>query len=538
MKTIELLIPELSQAIQVLMEGLQRQPSSQEPSETEVMIHVDEIAAKIARFYEQIRNIVDYQEEHLLRKNSIRRALQRELFFRSSDNRSIAESLIREIIRSGHLPNDRIPETRIADVEQILGTLSILLDRTHQITSPIERQELSEWLIRVTSCAIEETLDPPLKDRLMAATMFRALNDRLVIKGEDVTDNDRIAQLFIAVQKTLLNVDDDQLAYRFLKFMYPYWDNPNPIQLDGMANNLSQLKLSVVAYTHDPLRNHFFKLCSHYNTLFLLLGDAIWSTPSFRADSATLFNNPHTLEQAIGEAYQKRYRAQKRHLRRLAFFSIISLFITKVLIALAIEIPIDRWFTHEFSLTATVLNIFFPPILMFIILMLIHLPSKRNVAIVQQEIRSTVYEGERKEYLMVIPKEKRRWNQGIVQLIYGLLSVVVLSGLLKILFSLDFSIASAVVFVLFTSIVAATGVKVHNRSKELSVEPERASLRWFVADVLFTPFVTIGKYTMAGLSKFRFLVILINLIDMPLLVFFQFLENFNVFIRSKKDEVH
>jgi len=529
---------ELSKAIEVLMEGLKQQPATQEPSATEVMIHVDEIAAKIAKFYEQIRNLVDYQEEHLLRKNGIRRALQRELFFRASDNHSIAESLIREIIRSGHLPNDRIPETRIAEVEKILGTLSILLERTNRMSSAVERQEISEWLIRVTACAIEETLDPPLKDRLMAATMFRALNDRLVIKGEEVTDNDRIAQLFIAVQKALLKVDDDQLAYRFLKFMYPYWDNPNPTQLEGIAGSLPQLKLSVYAYTNDPLRIPFFKLCNHYNTVFFLIGDSVWSNPSFRAKPEALFGDKPTLETTIEKAYQKRYGAQKQHLRRLAFFSIISLFITKVLIALAIEIPIDRWLTHEFSLTTTLLNIFFPPLLLLIILMLIRLPSKKNLALVWNEVRSVVYEEDKKEYLMVLPKEKSIVIQRVVGSFYLALSLLVLWGLLNILFLIGFSIASSIVFILFSSIVAATGVKVHNRSKELSMESERASLRWFLADVLFTPFVTIGKYTMAGLSKFRFLVLLINLVDMPFLVFLKFLENFNVFIRSKREEVH
>jgi len=502
------------------------------------MIHVDEIAAKIARFYEQIRNIVDYQEEHLLRKSSILRALQRELFLRSSDDRAFAESLIREIIRSGHLPNDRIPETRIAEVGQSLDTLSILLQRIATNPSITQRQELSQWITRLTACSIEETLDPPIKDRLMAATMFRALNDRLVIKGEEVTQNDRVAQLFIATQKALLKVDPDQLAYRFLRFMYPYWDNPTPEQLEGIAGHLEELKLSVYAYTHDPLGGPFFQFCNHYNTVFLLLGDVLWGGIKQSAEPIEVLDDPSKLNIQIEAAYHKRFSQQKRRLRRLAFFSIISLFISKVLIALAIEIPIDLVLLNNFSITTTILNILFPPLLMLLIILMIRLPSKRNLPLVLEEVQSVVFQEHAKEHLMVIPKEKSKAIKRVINACYALLSILVLAGVTKLLFIAQFSVASSVVFVLFTSIVAATGVKVQNRSKELSLEKERASLRWFLSDLLSMPFVTIGRITMAGLSKFRFLVIIVNLVDTPLIVFLRFLENFNAFLRTKKQEVH
>ena len=43
----------------------------------EATIAVDEVAAKVASFYEKIRGVVDWREEHLLRKTAIERILKR-----------------------------------------------------------------------------------------------------------------------------------------------------------------------------------------------------------------------------------------------------------------------------------------------------------------------------------------------------------------------------------------------------------------------------------------------------------------------------
>jgi len=46
----------------------------------ETTIHVDEVALRVAAFYEQIRTIVDWKEEHLMRRAAIIRKLKRRFF--------------------------------------------------------------------------------------------------------------------------------------------------------------------------------------------------------------------------------------------------------------------------------------------------------------------------------------------------------------------------------------------------------------------------------------------------------------------------
>ena len=66
------------------------QESLRPPRREEVTtIHVDEIASRIAHFYERIRKIIDWKEENLLRRNAIKRILKRNLITEISGLKSI-----------------------------------------------------------------------------------------------------------------------------------------------------------------------------------------------------------------------------------------------------------------------------------------------------------------------------------------------------------------------------------------------------------------------------------------------------------------
>ena len=183
-------------------------------------------------------------------------------------------------------------------------------------------------------------------------------------------------------------------------------------------------------------------------------------------------------------------------------------------------------------------NIIVPPALMLFIIFLIKLPSKNNWRIVIQELRAVVFEEKQKKYQLLVPKEKKLVARLITILLYIAVSAAVLYWLTKLLSTLGFSPANIVVFILFISLVAATGIKVKNRSKEISLEQEEAMFFVFIFDLLIIPFVTIGKTALAGLAKFKFLIIIVNLIDLPFQVLIGFIENLRDFIKDRKEELY
>jgi hypothetical protein len=60
----------------------------------------------------------------------------------------------------------------------------------------------------------------------------------------------------------------------------------------------------------------------------------------------------------------------------------------------------------------------------------------------------------------------------------------------------------------------------------------------FLGDLVVIPFMAIGRWVIAGLSRFNIIVIVFDFfIELPLGFFVEFLENFRKFINAKKDEV-
>ena len=95
---------ELSEATKKLISqyALAKKRDAQNPDSP--TIHVDEVALRVAAFYEQIRTIVDWKEEHLMRRAAIIRKLKRRFFDLEMNNYSsadgVAESLVNKVSSS------------------------------------------------------------------------------------------------------------------------------------------------------------------------------------------------------------------------------------------------------------------------------------------------------------------------------------------------------------------------------------------------------------------------------------------------------
>ncbi|HUZ92566.1 MAG TPA: hypothetical protein VNG29_01025 [Candidatus Paceibacterota bacterium] len=493
-------------------------------------IHVDEIASKVAAFYEKTRNIIDYREEHLLRKNTIERALRRRIFLKEI-NAKFAEPLVKELIRSGHLPNDSVPEAKIPEVQKIIDNLIYLLGHD-AFKDEREKETVSRWLIAISGAAIEEELFPRDKERMLSDAMFAALKAGIVVRNAAPSEQEINIQLFIAIQRALFRPDNVQLEYRFLRFAYPEWGKMDAAALEETARNLASLKTSLGHFFKYPLAPQFQRLANREKTVFLIFGDVMTG-----ASAASALADPDRLASETKFFYDRRYGKARAGLRKLAFLSVVSFLISKLLVAFAIEVPLDKYLSHSFSFVSVGVNILFPPLLMLMIVAYIRLPSSANYDLVAAEVAKLVRSDEPKKYVVAAPTKRGAATVTAVWLAYLVTLAAILYGLVKFLLWIYFSPASIVIFALFTSMVIATGVRVNNRAKEMSLEKEKASMWSFVLDLVIVPFMAIGRWTISGLSKFNVLVIVFNfLLELPLQLFVEFLENFRGFIRSKKEE--
>ena len=170
----------------------------------------------------------------------------------------------------------------------------------------------------MTASAIEECIDPPIKDRAAANTMFAVMKQNLVVTGKKIDDNERDIQLFIGIQRALLRVEGSAFLPP-AEAAVPVLGQSDPGAVRGLANNLLTIKRTMDGYMKVPLAPYFFKICNRFNTVFLLLGDVTSTATRPPADIEKIFNSEAELASAITVAYGKRYEQQKRRLKSIAF---------------------------------------------------------------------------------------------------------------------------------------------------------------------------------------------------------------------------
>lgn len=225
---------------------------------------------------------------------------------------------------------------------------------------------------------------------------------------------------------------------------------------------------------------------------------------------------------------------------RAAFFSTISIFVTKMLLAFAIEIPFDRYVLGEFNRQSLIFNILIPPLLMFLLVLTIRPPKKENLDSVVLETMKIVYEKERKDVYTIKPPRKKGFiSNSIVFTFYSLTFVVSFGLIIWGLKRLNFGMLSIIIFLMFFSLIAFAAVKIRERARELDVLEKRGGFLTFFTDTFSLPFLRVGKWLSSQWMRFNIIVVLITaLIDMPFQLFTEFLEHWRTFLIEKKEEIH
>src|SRR3989344_3506855 len=187
LQTTNYVMPEISESTKSLISKYDLWQKSLKPKEGMPVIHVDEVASKVAAFYEQIRTIIDWKEEHLMRRAAIIRKLKRRFFDLElnnfSDTEGVAEALVFELVRGGHFPNDKIEETKIGETQNIIDKYVFILKNNPESKSggvPFGSGiSFYGWLIEVAACEIEETLAPSIKEMAFVDYMFESMKQKI-----------------------------------------------------------------------------------------------------------------------------------------------------------------------------------------------------------------------------------------------------------------------------------------------------------------------------------------------------------------------
>lgn len=500
-------------------------------------IHVDEVSARAATFYEKVRGIIDWKEEHLMRRSTIRRILKRKIFLGSGE-KSIAESLVRELIKSGHFANDSIPYEKIREVQKVLDKYTYILDNASN--SEEGKLNLTNWISDLAACEIEEVIDPSIEKRALLNYMYRTMKERIkIVKSSfPLTTEEINTQIYIAVHKALFKLDEPIISYHLLKRKFIDWKNLDEDKLKEITLDIYNIWREITEDLNHKIKDKVYQLCEKYDTPFLLVGDVLLENSP--ADVNNNISDPEYLENKIRAVYQRRLGTLKSRLGRAAFYSTLSIFTTNLFSLLVVEIPLAKLITGDFSLMAMAIDILAPTFLMFILVKSVSLPSSGNLEKVLLETTKVVYERKEEEIYNLKLIKRKKTNATLVINLFYFTSIVLFFSIIGYLFNLaGFPITSFVINVMFLTLIAFAGMKIRDKSKELTVGKEKETVLTFLGDIFFLPVVGVGRWLSEKWKKYNVISAIFNiLIDAPFSFFVEFIETWRNFLRDKRDEIN
>jgi hypothetical protein len=500
----------------------------------EETIEVSAPMSTAASLYERVRNTLDYQEEHLLRRNAILRILKRYL---GSDAplASLAGDLLKELVWAKYLPNKSVPIAKQHELSPVIAKYEPLFRAADQLGR--DREFVFNWLLDVLATEIETMVAPNEPEEALVAYMYDEMRKRIEWDPRlPVTNEQKDLRLYIGVHKTLLKSNPGMLRYRVFTLYYPAWIGPaNDGLIQEVAGSLLTVVKTVEAELHDPLTDRLSRMLRRRAGIFRVLGDALLQ---FGGDDKVL-EDPDKLDEIVTKALSIRTSNFKTRLRRTVLRAVIFLFITKMFLALLLELPYDLFLArHEVPLYPLFVNILFHPFFLAFIGLTISIPTKKNREDYLAAIRALSVGADHPVLHLRVKHDVRGPWQNVYDALYALLFVAVYGAIAFALSTFGFHWLSISLFLFFLSLVTFFGIRIRSSTREIVASDARSGVIGTFFDILLLPIVRAGSWLSSKVSKINVFIYFFDfIIEAPLKVAIEFIESWLSFVRDKKDEI-
>jgi hypothetical protein len=542
------------------------QNKSEEADENIPRIKVSALISRLSFFYEKVRNAVDYDEDHLLRKNAIARILRRQIMIegvlKESGTEDIARHLLVELIRGSYLSNNKVPEDKIQEIAFLLDkyirlkdaavaginsklNLKTDLNKAKDLIS--EKNRLVRWLISLAACEIEENLAPNKIKQVTVANMFSILSKKIKLPSDLPYSQDLEIQIYLSIGRTFLKLDGDMLGFILFKYYNSDWLDINSRQIlaadsdqkiNKIAGDLSGLKKMVEAQMAHPLAKQLDKIVRRYSLYFSLLSETIEQDPT-KAYAEAQKGEKHFFA-LVNKVCNAKYKTAKKRLWRAALRSIIYIFLTKSIFVFLVEIPAINWFGEPINPVSLAINVSFPALLLFLIVLLTKTPKSNNTDKIIEGIKEIAVLNDNKKQPITLRRPARRsWiKDGIFSLVYAASFCVSIYFVIWALTKINFNWVSIIIFLFFLAFVSFFSVITTRGVKELIVVDRKENFLSFLLDLFYMPIILVGRWLSGEFSKINVFVFLFDfVIEAPFKVLVEIGEDWTRYVRERRDNL-
>lgn len=518
-------MPTLSPIVREILEGTQKKVASLEGQ----TVSVTQVASSVGEMYERLRNVIDYKDEHLLRRNAIERILKRKFLFIHSDNSG--EGLIKELVWARYLKNDSVDLKTVKHVADIIAKYAKLSEV--QVES-VSSEEIKDWIVGVMSAEIDETLVSQTVEEALNRAMFRFMEAKLKLQ-EGLLTKDREVQVFLGVRRSLFKEDFPTMRYHLLLTYVTEWTMASDSIVKKLAENFSKLYHEIESQIHNPINTRLAKFLQPFTPPFLILKDLIEKSDNLEG----LLNDPDEFEYSIEKICEKRYISVRGKLGRSIFRTTIYIFLTKMLLAYLLEMPADLYLYGKVHLLPLGINVVFPPVLMYAIGSSIKAPGRENTKRIKDLIFEIVYDTSSSSVLVPERFEVKNPRLGkFFAFIYLITFAVSFGVMIYFLDRFKFGIVSGGLFLFFLSVVSFFAYRIRLNAREYMAIGQSHGLVAGLIDIFAVPFLQMGHWISSRFAKINIFLFMFDfIIEAPFKAFVEVAEEWIWFLKQKKEEI-
>lgn len=526
----------LSHFTDALLQSLSSIKSRPKPDDLS-KLNVSQTVSLFALVYERIRNAIEYREDHLIRRAAIERILKRRLML-NPEAKGEAENVIRELLWARYFPNGSLGGQDLMIVQEIIDKYTYLRKLIVSGRPAETQQYLSDFLTQMLTCEIEETLSPEDAVQFASFTFFIYQVLRQKIKIEGLSEDQKDAYFLAALERSYRKSDKPYQRYHLFITFYKPMQQYSRKELATLATKLPEIFKKIDetlnnAYVENLIR-YARKQLPSFLVLFSIIKDKFKEIKPLLTDKAKLWN-------IVDMTCREKYQQLNTRIRNVAIRSFIYIFLTKMIFALILEIPVSRYIYNEVNMSAVAINSIFPPILMLIIVSFFRVPGEDNTKNIFNRIIDIIDKDKKFETgISYMPKKARVKKPMLIfgfTIFYSLTFIITLSLIYEGLLLLDFNLISMGVFIFFVSVVTFFSYRIRQIVNMYRLE-EKESVLTPVVDFFFMPVLSLGKFFSGELARLNFLTFFFDfLVEAPFKLIFEVVEEWISFVRKRKEEI-
>jgi hypothetical protein len=532
----------ISKEIDKLLETIEsyEYPDYLVAQEHEPKLVVGDIVSRAAKYYEKARYSVEYKEEHLLRRTAIERILRRRLVIDFVQEKS-GRSFLAELIQAGYLPNDELPERLIAPVEAVINkTIFFITLLEHTYPSDVH-SKFRTLVIRLGTSEIDELLFPAIVDKATLRAFYRTVKEYVSITRSKKSPEELDVQVYLACRRGLLKDDDTTLFYQLWLMHYPNWTELNHVNeetdesLKKIAEEFGRVQNLIDEQLRSPLHQRLVPKFRNDIVYFSIIRKIV---SRYETMSREIFEDPERLHFIIKETAEDEYKTIDARMRKTAVRAIIYIFLTKMVLALAVELPYDILIAKQAHYLPLVANAVFHPFLLFLITTTIAKPGAENTRKIAQGVESIVRNTGHDEIVLPARKKKTTW-QFFAGILYLGIFILSFGSILWVLDKLNFNILGIGFFIFFLTFVSYFGLRVRFIARRWIVYTGKEGFLSFLWDLFTLPIISLGRWLSIKFQSINIFVFIMDfIIEAPFKVVLRAIDTFALFIKEKKDEIY